>query len=489
MKPQSRRAFIQVAGGGSILLGGCLNRPLPKNNAHWVNDIHSQLNRTHVAGILRPKGAEDIQQHFQAGHSLSICGGRHAMGGQQFGTDTWLADTSSLNRVLNFDQTNGILEVEAGIQWPQVLQYLETTQQDKPNPWGFVQKQTGADKLSLGGAVSANAHGRGLRFQPFVQDIESLNIINTDGELLECSRTKNRELFRHVIGGYGLFGFVYSLKLRLALRQKVKRFVEIIHARDLAGRLAAQMKDGALYGDFQFNIDSASENFLQEGVFSTYVPVPLDTPLPENPRKLPAGAWKQLIYLAHENKAEAYRRYTTHYQSTHGQVYWSDSHQMSWYEENYHHDLEQHTDIRPGTEMITEVYVPREVLPDFLEQTANELRKRKADVVYGTVRYILKDDTTALPWAKQDYACIVFNLHVDHDRAGLAKAEQDFRLLIDLALERDGSYFPTYHRWATPKQVDAAHPGFRDFLAKKKELDPAGRFQSDWYRHHVNLLA
>ena len=156
------------------------------------------------------------------------------MGGQQFGTDAWLADTSSLNGVLNFDQTNGILEVEAGIQWPQVLQYLETTQQDKPNPWGFVQKQTGADKLSLGGAVSANAHGRGLRFQPFVQDIESLNIINAEGELLECSRTKNRELFRHVIGGYGLFGFVYSLKLRLAPRQKVKRFVEIIHARDLA---------------------------------------------------------------------------------------------------------------------------------------------------------------------------------------------------------------------------------------------------------------
>ena len=138
------------------------------------------------------------------------------------------------------------------------------------------------------------------------------------------------------------------------------------------------MKDGALYGDFQFNIDSASENFLQEGVFSTYVPVPLDTPLPENPRKPPAGAWKQLIYLAHENKAEAYRRYTTHYQSTHGQVYWSDSHQMSWYEENYHHDLEQHTDIRPGTEMITEVYVPREVLPDFLEQTANELRETES---------------------------------------------------------------------------------------------------------------
>ena len=330
MEPQNRRAFIQVAGGGSILLGGCLNRPLPKNNAYWVNDIHSQLNRTHVAGILRLRARRISSSIFSRTFALHMWG-RHAMGGQQFGTDTWLADTSSL-RSSQFRSNEWDFGSRGSIQWPQVLQYLETTQLNKPNQWGFVQKQTGADILSLGGAVSANAHGRGLRFQPFVQDIESLRIVNAEGELLECSRTKNRELFRHVIGGYGLFGFVYSLKLRLAPRQKVKRFVEIIHARDLADRLAAQMNDGALYGDFQFNIDSASENFLQEGVFSTYVPVPLDTLLPENPRKLPAGAWKQLIYLAHENKAEAYRRYTTHYQSTHGQVYWSDSHRMSWYE-------------------------------------------------------------------------------------------------------------------------------------------------------------
>ena len=489
MSRDNRRHFLKTAGTGSLLIGGCLHQARQPAGAHWVNDAHSQLNRTHVAGILRPTRPGDIQKHIKAGRTLSICGGRHAMGGQQFGTDNWLADTSTLNGILHFDRRNGLLEMEAGVQWPQILQYLEATQADADAPWGFAQKQTGADKLSLGGAVSANAHGRGLRFQPFVQDVESLRVITADGELLECSRTRNPELFRHVVGGYGLFGFVYSLTLRLVPRQKVKRFVEIIHAQDLAGRLAAQMQAGASYGDFQFNIDPASDNFLQEGVFSTYVPVPLDTPLPENPRKLAAGAWKQLIYLAHQDKAEAYRQYTTHYRGTHGQVYWSDAHQMSWYEEHYHHALEQHTNIRPGTEMITEVYVPRGELPDFLAQTARELRERQADVVYGTVRYILKDDLTALPWARQDYACIVFNLHVDHDRAGLAKAEQDFRLLIDLALQRGGSYFPTYHRWATRRQVEAAHPGFREFLAKKKEWDPAGRFQSDWHRHHVGLLA
>ena len=59
--------------------------------------IHSSTNSR--SGILRPKGAEDIQQHFRQDIRSQYVG-RHAMGGQQFGTDTWLADTSSLNGVL-----------------------------------------------------------------------------------------------------------------------------------------------------------------------------------------------------------------------------------------------------------------------------------------------------------------------------------------------------------------------------------------------------
>jgi len=484
---QNRRSFLKTAGAGSVTLTGCLHKPQTAE-VEWVNDAHSKLNRTRVAGITRPEDPEPIQQILRRGRTISICGGRHAMGGQQFGTDNWLVDMGRLNKVLQFDRKNGLLEVEAGIQWPDVLKFLEANQTDEDKPWGFAQKQTGADKLALGGALSANAHGRGLQFQPFVQDVESLKLINSEGDIVNCNRTRNTELFRHVIGGYGLFGLVYSLKLRLVPRQKVERQVEIIHVRDLQPRLNQQLKAGALYGDFQFNIDSTNANFLQEGVFSCYVPVPMGTSIPENQRKLPAGAWKQLIHLAHKDKAEAYRMYTRHYKGTHGQIYWSDAHQMSWYEEGYHKALEQQAGLRKGTEMISEVYVPRDELPGFLASTANEFRKRDADVIYGTVRFIHQDRTTALPWAKQDYACIVLNLHVNHDPTGLAKAERDFRKLIDLALERDGSFFLTYHRWATLRQIETAYPEFRDFLAKKKQWDPDERFQSDWYRHHRDLL-
>ena len=53
-----------------------------------------------------------------------------------------------------------------------------------PGPsFGIRQKQTGADRLTVGGAVSANIHGRGLNAQPFVADIEALEVVTPKGEV------------------------------------------------------------------------------------------------------------------------------------------------------------------------------------------------------------------------------------------------------------------------------------------------------------------
>jgi hypothetical protein len=105
------------------------------------------------------------------------------------------------------------------------------------------------------------------------------------------------------------------------------------------------------------------------------------------------------------------------------------------------------------------------------------------------VRLVERDDESALAWARRDWACIVFNLCVRHDAAGLARAADDFRRLIDRALEVGGSYFLTYHRWANRAQVEAAHPALVEVLRAKDRLDPGRRFQSDWWRHHRALLA
>jgi FAD/FMN-containing dehydrogenase len=457
-----------------------------------VNDTHSRLNPTLVAQVVPVRTAADLQHAVSAaahaGRAVSICGARHAMGGQQFGTGTLLVDTSGFDRVVAFDANRGLVEVEAGIRWPALHDWLRNAQGADPLAWTFRQKQTGADALSIGGCLSANVHGRGLDLPPFVSEVEALTLVDADGALRRCSRAENPELFGLAIGGYGLFGVIATVTLRLVPRVKVRRIVEIIDVESLVSAFDARIAAGFRYGDFQFSIDPASERFLRRGVFACYEPVPDATPMAAGQRALTVADWKRLVLLAHTDKAAAFEHYAQHYLGTSGQVYWSDSHQMSVYLDDYHRDVDHALGHR-GSEVITEIYVPRARLPDFMADAAADFRRARVDVIYGTVRLIRRDEETFLAWAREDWACVIFNLHVRHDPAGQAHAAEAFRRLIDLAAARNGSYYLTYHRHATRAQAQACHPRLREFLAHKRRHDPQGRFQSDWYRHHEALLA
>jgi FAD/FMN-containing dehydrogenase len=407
------------------------------------------------------------------------------MGGQQFATDATLIDMRRLNRVLALDTEKGIVEVEAGIQWPDLMDALTDLQDGGHQAWTIAQKQTGADSLTIGGAIGANIHGRGLTMAPFGSDVESLVLIDATGETPTCSRTRNADLFRLVLGGYGLFGVVYSARLRLIPRQKVQRIVEVVPVEGLIGRFEDRITNGFRYGDFQYVMDEASPDFLRLGVFSCYRPVPPETPFQEDTKHLTRDDWRNLAYLAHTDKARAFQKYADHYLSTSGQIYWSDTHQLAVYLDDYHQELDRKLGVSiPATEVITELFVPRHHLSDFLEEVREDLRAHNVNVIYGTIRLIEPDQDSYLAWAKGAYACIIFNVHVEHSQDGQERSVAAFRRLIGMAADRGGSYYLPYHRHATLSQVETCYPQFEEFLALKRRYDPGERFQSEWYRHY-----
>ena len=492
----TRRRFLELgAGAGAALSAGCATaaRRPPDGPGVAVNDLHSQLNPTTVARVATPASTEAVQSLVRAaaseGRAISVMGGNHAMGGQQFGAGTLLLDMRGMGRVLGLDADRGLVEVEAGIQWPELIRSLIDLQRGRPAPWSIVQKQTGADRLTLGGALAANVHGRGLTLRPLVGDVEAFTLVGPDGAVRRVSRRENAELFGLVIGGYGLLGVVTAVQLRLAPRRKLRRVVEIIDVDDLMPRLEDRIRAGYLFGDFQYATDPSSDRLLRRGVFSCYAPVPDATPMPAEVRELAVSDWQRLLHLSHADKARAFAEYAGYYVTTSGQLYWSDTHQLSVYIDHYHRELDRRLGAAaPGSEMISELYVPRARLPAFFDAVRRDVRAHGVDVIYGTVRLIERDDETVLAWARQPWACTIFNLHVDHTPAGIERAARDFRRLIDRALEEGGSYFPTYHRWAEPAQVRAAHPRLVEFLQAKRRHDPGERFQSDWYRHYRAML-
>ena len=453
-----------------------------------VNDVQSRLNATRVARIVRPTTPGEVQDAVREaaanGESLAVAGSRHAMGGQQFLTDGVLLDLSGLAQILGLDREAGIVHAGAGIEWAALVPGLIELQGDALVAWGIRQKQSGADGLSLGGALGSNVHGRGLTMRPIVDDVEWFDLVDATGDLQRVTRASDPDLFRHVIGGYGLFGAITAVGLRLAHRVKVERVVELIDVDDLMSAFATRITDGFLWGDCQFAIDPAGDDFLRVGILSCYRPVPRATPIPDSQRALSREAWGRLVYLTHTDKAAASQAYIEHYLATSGQIYWSDLHQMSQYVGSYHDVLDRFVgEADRGSEIITELYVPRPALPAFMAQAAEDFRAHAVNMVYGTIRLIERDAETALPWARESYACVIFNFHTSHRPEALAKTAEDFRRVIDRAVALGGSYYLTYHRFATPAQVEAAHPGIRQFLAGKLARDPEERFQSDWYRH------
>ena len=422
--------------------------------------------------------------------AVSIAGARHAMGGQQFGADALLVDMTGMPRVLAFDRERGEVEVEAGIEWPDLIDHLIRTQEGQARQWSIVQKQTGADRFTIGGTLSANAHGRGLRYRPVIQDVASFSLLDAAGRLVTCDRHENAELFRLAIGGYGLLGVIVSVRLRLAPRRKLRRVVELREVGTIAEAFDRRIAEGYEFGDFQFSTDPSSSRFMRFGVFSCYRPVADDTPIPDEQRELRVDDWRELFYLSHADKRRAFDLYARHYVATDGQVYWSDILQESTYIEDYHREVDRRLGAPvPATEMITEIYVPRRRLVDFLAEARGDFLDNGVDLIYGTVRLIERDDESVLAWARQPWACTIFNLHVVHTPGAVERAAAAFRRLIDMAIRRGGSYYLTYHRWATRAQVEACHPRLAEFLRLKRAYDPEERFQSDWYRHYRAMFA
>jgi FAD/FMN-containing dehydrogenase len=468
---------------------------MPVDETRIVNDVHSRLNPTRVAAVAQPQDSDELRAAVRSaakrGLAVSICGGRHAMGGQQFGTDALLIDTSSLDRPLSLDAERGLLEIEAGAQWPAVVRATHELQPGESKRWAIRQKQTGADALSLGGAVSANVHGRGLLMRPFVDDVEALRLVTGGGEIVTCSRDENAELFSLVCGGYGLFGVVASVTLRLGRRMKLRRLVDILDVDEAIPCVRRRVAEGCLYGDFQYAIDPADDGFLRRGVCACYKPVPDDVPVSDESADLKPNDWGNLLRLAHTDKRRAFALYSAHYLATHGRVYWSDTMQLSTYIPSYEQFLK---DLgppagAPESLLIGELFVPPDELPEFLARARRVLRATGVEDIYGTIRSILRDDTSFLPWARADYACIIFNLRTPHDAAGVARSARTFRALQDEAIALGGSFYLTYHRFTDRRQVEACYPMFEQFLDLKRRYDPESRFTSDWYRHVAEMFA
>ncbi len=136
-------------------------------------------------------------------------------------------DFSKFNYFLGFDPENNILKITSGVSLEEILEFATSK--------GYFLKITPGTKfVTVGGAIASNVHGKNHHKEgSFVNSVRSFRLMLANGEVLNCSRNENSDLFWYSFGGMGLLGVILDVELELKKINSVNIDYVGIKARDL----------------------------------------------------------------------------------------------------------------------------------------------------------------------------------------------------------------------------------------------------------------
>lgn len=118
-------------------------------------------------------------------------------------------NTLRYDKVLAFDEVNGIITCQSGLLLSDLLQIIV------PRGW-FLPVTPGTKFITVGGAVASDVHGKNHHVDgAFSRHIISMSVLAGTGETLVCSPGMDADLFWATCGGMGLTGIILEVKFRL----------------------------------------------------------------------------------------------------------------------------------------------------------------------------------------------------------------------------------------------------------------------------------
>ncbi|MBE9060625.1 FAD-binding oxidoreductase [cf. Phormidesmis sp. LEGE 11477] len=163
--------------------------------------------------VVRPNSAADIaavvKYAIAQGLHVSTRAAGHSLNGQALSQDGILLDMRSLNQLHELNQDELWFRADAGTTWQQVV--------DAALPKGVIPPVlTNNLDVTLGGTHAAAGLGQSsFRYGSQADNCLALEVVTSTGDILWCSPEQNRELFDHVLCGYGQFGIITQVQHRL----------------------------------------------------------------------------------------------------------------------------------------------------------------------------------------------------------------------------------------------------------------------------------
>jgi len=183
---------------------------------------HAETHST-VSLVASPQSVDECRGviEFAVKRELSICprGQGYSYGDMILNDNHIVLNLRRMNQILDWSPESGRIVAEPGVTLGDVLFTSMSSN------W-TVNACPGTPGVSVGGAISNNAHGKeSWKNGNFGDSVISLKLLIASGEILTIDRTEDRRLMEAVVAGMGLLGIIVEATLQL---QKVPSpFIEV----------------------------------------------------------------------------------------------------------------------------------------------------------------------------------------------------------------------------------------------------------------------
>eukprot|EP01119_Soliformovum_irregulare_P011110 TRINITY_DN2760_c0_g1_i1.p1 TRINITY_DN2760_c0_g1~~TRINITY_DN2760_c0_g1_i1.p1 ORF type:complete len:1308 (+),score=451.39 TRINITY_DN2760_c0_g1_i1:228-3926(+) len=441
------------------------------------------------------------------------------MGGHTIAPRGAQIDMRYMDKILWIDPKKRQVLVEVGATWERVIFAV--------NKYGLSPRTLQSYcTFSVGGSISVNAHG--ITSDECVgNSVESLQILTWDGQMKSCSREENSELFRSAIGGYGLFGIIYSACLRLVPNCKIypdqpvrlewEKFFDVypttLTSHDPTIQVKLARVDLTNWDHITLYVYKSKEAQHSWKPTST-IDLRVDethgersnlelievsqlglTPVTQNMASrlfykwiVPTRTFRQV-----RSTMESITGHPLDWkieESTRNElVFFSAQPLATLYEPLIHLDV---------TFILQEFFVPmgkgkawyqhaKEIMNSWKNQPSYWLTRQ----LNLTVRFVEADKDSRLPYAPIDSYAFVFYYWVRQSTAGYEEMQRIHSQLAEITIQLEGRFYLPYLHHYTDLQLKEAYgeKNLEEFAEFKMKFDPIGRFQNKWFDRYFGEIS
>jgi len=450
--------------------------PIPRG----FTDDASRLNRTKIDSLMvipsdSSMAIERLREIFryaqQMNLKISIAGARHSMGGQTIAKDGILIDMRPFRRMI-LDEKENILRVQAGALWSEIIPFLN----QKNRSIAVMQSN---NSFTVGGSISVNCHGWQPNGPPIASTVESFTLMKADGSVVRCSRTENAELFSLVLGGYGLFGVILEVVLKVVPNDIYEVHTYVVPAEEYIAAFDEEVNHDKDVGMAYGRLDVTPDHFLSEAILNVFTKTGMqktkelaDPSLIQIKRSIFRGSvgsdyGKKLRWDAEKNLGEFV-----------GGKYFSRNQLLNEEVEIYENRDSTSTDI------LHEYFIPRSHVADFIRELRRLIPNYRCDLLNITLRNVYEDKDAFLAYAHEEVFGFVMLFNQSTALEGERQMELLTQELIEAVSRLNGTYYLPYRLHATKEQFYRIYPDARNFFQLKLQYDPEERFVNRFYEKY-----